>query len=382
MVTLKNKNIFILSPQSWGVMRVSKHHYAMELANAGCRVYFVEPPSLQYQGIQIVNCSDHPGISLIQYKPVFRGKRFLPSFLYADLLRSQIMRILQVIGTKPDLVWCFHGYLFENLSWFGATKTIFFAADQFYYDALPPEIKSADLLLAVSDTIRKRMEESGRKVWQINHGLQEAFVELAQSQLKNGVRTEPTKKVVAGYIGNLRMQALDRKRMMEVICDHPEVRFIFWGSYRKADLNLGGENNEEADAFIRFLETSSNVELRGMVKAELLPQQMHECNLFWLCWKTTGNRLWDGSNSHKILEYMATGSPIVAHHVSSYADTDLLYMLGKTDSAEEFAICFHRAVEIVEQGESPDIVHARLQFAVDHAYCRQLQKIQQLLSNG
>lgn len=381
MFQLKDKTVLLISPEKWGPMKVSKHHYALELANAGSKVFFIEPPSLQQRGIQIVACPDHPGISLIQYKPVFRGKRFLPSVLYAVLLRLQIKQILKVIGKKPDLVLCFHGYLFENLRWFGATKTIFFAADQFYYDALPPEVQSADLLLAVSDTIRKRMEESGRKVWQMNHGLQETFVALAKEQLNKGIHTAPVKQVVAGYIGNLRMQALDRKRMMEVIGGHPGIRFIFWGSYRTEDLNLGGESNEEANAFIRFLETSPNVELRGAVKSELLPQQMQECNLFWLCWKTTGNRLWDGSNSHKILEYMATGSPIVSHHVSSYDGTDLLYMLGKSEDAEQFATCFRRTVALVEKGESATIVNMRLQFAVNHAYHSQLQKIQQLLLN-
>lgn len=67
--------------------------------------------------------------------------------------------------------------------------------------------------------------------------------------------------------------------------------------------------------------------LKGIKSSDELQVQMEEADLFWLCWKIDVNQLWDGSNSHKILEYLSTGSPVVAHHVSMYQNTDLLYML-------------------------------------------------------
>ena len=44
MEVLKGKTILILSPQSWGKMFVSKHHYAIGLAKKGAVVYFLNPP--------------------------------------------------------------------------------------------------------------------------------------------------------------------------------------------------------------------------------------------------------------------------------------------------------------------------------------------------
>src|SRR6186713_730734 len=44
MPSLRNRTILIVSPQSWGKMYVSKHHYAIELANYGNKVYFLNPP--------------------------------------------------------------------------------------------------------------------------------------------------------------------------------------------------------------------------------------------------------------------------------------------------------------------------------------------------
>jgi len=37
---LRNKTIIILSPEKWGKMMLSKHHYAIELAGMGNIVFF------------------------------------------------------------------------------------------------------------------------------------------------------------------------------------------------------------------------------------------------------------------------------------------------------------------------------------------------------
>lgn len=362
-------------------MKVSKHHYALELAAQNCRVYFIEPPQLTHTGIEIKVCADHPLISIVNYKPVFRGKRFLPSFLYSFLLKQQVKALLQKINAQPDVVWSFQGYLFQNLQWFGAPVNLFFAADQFYYNELPPEVYSASISLAVSDTIYERMKQSGKPVYMIGHGLQKNFVQGAENLLKNGSVVSENKKITAGYTGNLRMEALDRITMMQVIKGNPEVQFIFWGSYQPADLNLGGVTDKDTDSFISFLEQQCNVELRGVVNSEELQKQMKEADLFWLCWKIGVNSLWDGSNSHKLLEYLSTGKPVVAHHVSSYQNTDLLYMLPVKEN-KGYAALFQQTVELVKKGEAKELISKRLLTAVESSYSKKLQQIEGLINYG
>jgi len=378
MFQFRDKTVFILSPERWGTMKVSKHHYALELAAQNCRVYFIEPPQLSHTGIEIKTCADHPLISIVNYKPVFRAKRFLPSFLYSFLLKQQVRALLKKINAKPDVVWSFQGYLFQNLQWFGAPVNLFFAADQFWYDKLPPEVYSASLSLAVSDTIYERMKQSGRAVYMIGHGLQKSFVLGAEKLLKNGSVVSENKKITAGYTGNLRMEALDRTTMMQVIEGNPEVKFIFWGSYQQSDLNLGGVTDKEADGFISFLENKCNVELRGAVNSEELQKQMKEADLFWLCWKIGVNSVWDGSNSHKLLEYLSTGKPVVAHHVSSYANTDLLYMLPAKENTG-YAALFQQTIELVKKGEEKKVINKRLLTAVESSYSKKLQQIAKLI---
>ncbi|GAB1397072.1 hypothetical protein MASR1M65_18510 [Saprospiraceae bacterium] len=40
----KNKTILIISQQEWGLMRISKHHYALELAKKGNKVFYLTAP--------------------------------------------------------------------------------------------------------------------------------------------------------------------------------------------------------------------------------------------------------------------------------------------------------------------------------------------------
>lgn len=381
MFQFRDKTVFIISPERWGTMKVSKHHYALELAAQNCRVYFIEPPQLSNTVIEIKTCADHPLISIVNYKPVFRGKRFLPSFLYSLLLKQQVKVLLKKIKATPDVVWSFQGYLFQNLQWFGAPVNLFFAADQFWYNELPAEVYSATISLAVSDTIYERIKQSGRPVYMIGHGLQKNFVHGAEELLKNGSIVSEKKKITAGYTGNLRMEALDRSTMMKVIEQNPEVKFIFWGSYQPTDLNLGGVTNKDADAFISFLENKCNVELRGVVNSEELLKQVKEADLFWLCWKIGVNGLWDGSNSHKLLEYLSTGKPVVAHHVSSYENTDLLYMLPVKENSG-YAALFQQTVELVKKGEAKELIDKRLQTAVENSYSKKLQQIESLINHG
>lgn len=381
MFQFKNKTVFLISSDRWGIMKVSKHHYALELAKAGAKVFFIEPPLLSNKGIEITTCADDANISIVKYKPVFRGRRFLPAALYSYLLHLQVKLLLKKIAVQPDVVWCFHGFLFENLQWFKAPTTIFFAADLFEGDQLPSELNSSDLLFAVSDTIKEKLEQSGKPLVQIHHGLQNSFVQLAEGLLQNNSYADKSATTItAGYTGNLRMQALDREIMMQVISEHAEIKFLFWGSYKQSDLNLGGEQTKEADAFISFLQRSSNVELRGVVNGTELQQQMSECNLFWLCWKTGVHQLWDGSNSHKLLEYLATGCAVAAHYVSTYKNTDLLNMLAVKNN-EGYPNLFKSVVQGLYRGEAKEKIKNRLEFAVSNSYSKQLHRIETHINN-
>ena len=378
MFEFRDRVVYIISPEQWGAMKISKHHYAMELAHRNCKVFFIEPPSLSYRGVSVRDCKDHPGISLVSYKPVFRGKRFLPRSVYSSLLRLQARLLLRAIGAKPDAVLCFHGYLFEDLRFFKAPVRIFFAADFFGHDHLPPEISTANFSMAVSDTIHARISEWGHTVHKVNHGVSKVFAQAAEGRLREGDSGPPTGRLTVGYVGNLRMEAMDRITMMSVIGDNPDILFVFWGSYKPGELNLGGLQSEEVDAFIRFLTQSPNVELRGPLDTATLQREMSRADLFWMCLKIGAKRMWDGSNSHKILEYLSTGKPVVSHMVSSYKGTGLLYMMDTADNGG-YAGLFREVVARVRAGEDRTLVEKRLREVVSNTYSNHISRMEQII---
>ena len=382
---LTNKTIYVISPEPWGKMRVSKHHYALELAFKGNQVYFVEPPRLDNEGITIRQSQDHPLLSLVSYKPVFRGKRFLPVVLFRALLKRQIKLLKKTIGKQPDLILCFHPFLLEKLNWFDASHSIYFAADQFYADHLPPEVFSADFCLAISDSIYKRLNVSGRKVHLIQHGLNRYFARTANKLLLEvdaGKRNNLNSPLKVGYAGNLLMGGMDRVTMKKVIQTHPEVRFIFWGQYDLADGNFTVGLNDELTGFVDFLKSSSNVELRGVVSPDELSKQMSEADIFWICLKIGAGKIWDGSNSHKLLEYLSTGKPVITHYVSSYKGLSVLDMLSD-DNNDKYPAHFSRVLSKVRSGEeTTEKSRERINFALSNTYEKQIDRIEAWINEG
>lgn len=377
---LSGKVVFIISPEPWGKMRMSKHHYAIELALLGNEVYFIEPPRLTNEEIVVRDLPEHPALHAVAYKPVFRGKRFLPKLVYRAMLRWQVKSLLKKIGKKPDLVLCFHPFLLENLGWFKAAHAVYFAADHFYADVLPPEVFSADLCVAVSDTIYERLLPSGNRTFLIQHGLNRHFAQIGREVLmlaEQGNQPAIHDKVLrVGYAGNLLMGGIDREMMKAVIAAHPELKFVFWGQYDLKGGNLVVGMDKEIVDFIDFLMASPNVELKGVVSPEELSRQMLETDVFWICHKIGQGKIWDGSNSHKLLEYLSTGRPVVAHYVSSYKDAPVLDMLRVTDNAGYLSL-FNEVINSIKRNDDAgDGMKRRISFALSNTYEKQIRRIE------
>lgn len=365
-------------------MRVSKHHYALEMAMRGNQVYFIEPPRLQNKGINVRPSGESDLLHLVSYKPVFRGKRFLPTAIFSAMLRWQIKLLIRKIGKKPDLVLCFHPFLFEHLNWFKSDAAIYFAADLVYSDEMPPEVFSADFTLAVSDTIHKKLSASGKSVHLIQHGLNRHFANTAKALLRSSgtIKKDFSKETLkVGYTGNLLMGGMDRQTMRKVVEANPDVKFIFWGQYDLAGGNFSVGLDEEITGFVEFLKASSNVELRGAVTPETLSQQMSDADVFWICWKIGAGKIWDGSNSHKLMEYLSTGKPIISHYVSSYKGSDILDMLPDA-SNENYVEHFGQVLNRVKAGEPAETTMKRISFALSNTYEKQIERIESLINEG
>jgi hypothetical protein len=357
-------------------MRVSKHHYALELAERGNDVFFIEPPALSNRGVSVSVSDEHQRLHIVRYRPVFRGERFLPGFVYKAMLRWQIRLLKKVIGKAPDVLWGFEPYRFIDLRWFRAPVSLFFAADLFPRNYLPSEVYTTDFNLGISDSIVRELKPAGKPVFFINHGLSKHFAEISARKIDLPLLPTPAGNIKAGYIGNLLMEAPDRACMRKVIEDNKDVQFVFWGQYENTG-NLGGHDNPSVQEFVAFLKSQPHVQLKGPVHPSVLSSEIAGMDLFWICWQANKSKLWDGSNSHKMLEYFSTGKPVVSHFMSTYTDSDLIDMLPTTDNSG-YGTLFASVLDRVKKGEPESVQKARIRFALDNTYCNHITRIEEI----
>jgi glycosyltransferase involved in cell wall biosynthesis len=361
-------------------MRVSKHHYALELAAAGNFVYFIEPPdSKALTSFSLYSCEKADNLFIINYKPLARGKRVLPKFFFEILEQMQVKVILKKLNIIPDLIISFDPYRFSNLNWFKAKKSIFFAADLYESSNVPGEVLTADICLGVSPTIVQLLKKSNKNSFFINHGLNMEFVGLARHQLKEYQLKSDYTTLTVGYIGNLLIGALDRKAMMNVIQENKTVKFIFWGQYK-----IGQDNAMPGDApdtweFISFLENSKNVHLAGPKDQKELTNEILKADVFWLCYDADYTWAVDGSNSHKILEYLATGKPVISSFISFYKNTDLLYMQDSKNNLF-YPQFFKKEILSLPIHETKNKIEHRIRFALSNSYSHKIDEIDKILS--
>ncbi|WP_336515184.1 hypothetical protein [Pollutibacter soli] len=361
-------------------MRFSKHHYALELASLGNKVYYINPPEISCKGVEIKGAEETENLKIVTYKPVYRGKRFLPAFVFKQLLKEQVKILLKETGVTPDVVWCFDPYRFGNLNWFKAKVKIFFLADLLALDYLPGEAETADFSLALSESRINQLKRGHRPVFFINHGLSNYYAVRAKSRLAELMRSSEIipEKITAGYIGNLLMEAPDRATMKTIIERHPEINFIFWGQYERQG-QLVAFNNDSVFEFIDFLKKQPNVVLKGPVHPEVLSREITGVDLLWVCWKLNVSKMWDGSNPHKILEYLSTGKPLVTHHMDVYKDSDLVDMMPGDDNTG-FPDLFDRVVERVSKGEKTELQRKRIEFALKNTYLEQIHRVENIIN--
>jgi hypothetical protein len=376
MFKFDGKVIYIISPDYWGGMKVSKHHYAIELLKKKCIVFFIEPPKLSNTGISINKINEFENLFIVSHKPIYRGRRYLPSFIFDLLVKVQAKKIVNKIGLKPDVVWSFATNFPLNLQYFKAKYKVFFSADIVDSILIPAEVYFADLILAVSDKIYNNLESSKRNVKRINHGLQDFFVSQANVRIESPHTPIKNCVKVIGYSGNLSIDGLDRRSIIDVIENHPEIQFVFWGSYEKEISNLSGLYDDNFNHFITFLENKKNVLLQGVLESNRLNKEMESVDMFWLCLDLNKR---DCSNSHKILEYLSFGKPIISNYVSSYKDLQLFYVLSNNGNVE-----FTRALEKINISEmrsrNISIRNKRIEFAIENSYRTNVIKIENMIS--
>src|SRR5204862_6214290 len=141
------KTILIISPQAWGGMFLSKHHYAMELAKRGNRVYFLNPPSTDIKlprgKFLEEKPASLPNLIIIHHRLTFPYSlkfRFITIFHY--LMRTHIAKLMAFLPSI-EIVWSFDlGSLYPLRLFRNISLTVFQRVDEFNPSANPQLIEA------------------------------------------------------------------------------------------------------------------------------------------------------------------------------------------------------------------------------------------------
>jgi hypothetical protein len=357
---------FVISPQPWAGFHVSKHHYAVELADRGWQVVFVDPPAvLGAAGAIELASTDVPGITSLRYQTFFPYKlKFHSRWAFDALMRRQARRLVAAVG-RPDLVWDFdNAYQFRDLSPFEAQTSLFHLVDDVSWPGLGD--KRADHVFYLHPSFCTNAGATLFRDHEIGHGLGKLHAAAAR---RPGQDTRQPGRPHIGFVGNLQADWLDWPEILQIVDRHSEARFTFWGPLPSPKATNGALADLLSRPGIRFpgLTTQAAIleEAKG-IDLWLLPFQAA---------KIPGGK---PLNSHKVLEYLSTGRAVAMNWLEAFEGNPLVEMQQKPDKGG-LAELVRRALANLDHLNSPELMGRRRAFALERTYYKHLEHIQSLV---
>lgn len=375
----KNRTILICSPQNWGQLHISKHHYAIELARRGNKVFFLSPPKRKIsRSISLARLElneKNLDLTLINFAVLIPYQiRFHWKSLFDWMIKFQISRIRNKIGVPLDIVWDFdNSCTFSNLLWFEANINIYHPVDRSY--TYCPN-KNEHFVFSVADDILEAVETQSPKHL-INHGLSPLYKDVALST----ANSTDNRKLKVGYVGNLLFPNLDYDTMMLIIGENPEIEFHIIGPYENnKDNNIGNpyDPDSRVNKFVEFVKKQKNVILYGLQPPTEVTKLIKRMDAFLVCY--LNNEKVSHNNTHKILEYLASGKVIFSSYLSAYKKTDpSLILFADYGSNEKLPILLQKIQANLEYFNSTDLQGRRKALSLEHTYEKQVDRIERII---
>ena len=379
MSFLNNKTILIISPQSWGKMFVSKHHYSIELAKRGNRVYFLNPPEEKKKNtpqILIVPIEEQENLFLIYHSLYFPYNiKFHFISLFHLLMKFHVKNILKKIDRKIDIIWSFDlGNLYPFSIFSKKSLKIFHPVDEPLNKTAIDSAKGAEVIFSVTKEILEKYNIYKVPGYFINHGVGNDFIETEIVQGDGKTRV--------GFSGNLLRNDIDRSIFLQIIKENPDVIIECWGNYNSVEGNLGGDEDVETLNFIHQLKRSPNVILHGVVPVSILAKQLQRMDAFLICYDVQKDQS-KGTNYHKVMEYISTGKVIISNNISTYKnEPQLVLMVEERGHNNNLPVLFKKVIQSLDINNAVSLQTYRKKYAQENTYKAQLERIDKLFLSG
>lgn len=360
-MNLTNKNILLISPESWSHIFVSKHHYAIYLARRNNKVFFLGPPA-DRTGIEM---TQYQNVIVVYYQGFPKGLRFYPSVLQKKTI-SRVFNSLQSLCLSHfDIVWSFDNSVFFDFSALpGDVFKISHIVDLNQNFQTRRSASSADVCLCTSELIRRRLRQYSKHVFKINHGFHIPDEPREFESVQKGTRLR------AVYAGNLSIAYIDWALLAEVVKSHAGIDFFFIGP----NANVYPKDRSMALAKKEVL-ASINCFFVGRVNADDLLAYYQTADLLLVAYQARYRE--EQSNPHKIMEYLGSGKIIVASYSSEYLDLEPLILVAQDDA--EWLSRFEDVLKKLDFYNSEELMLQRRIFALNNSYDRHIDEIERIV---
>lgn len=372
---LDGKRILIISPQPWKHIPVSKHNYARVLAERENDVYFLNPIRYAFEAEQkteVVPTAVRGIFEVSVSFPVPRLLRFHARSVHDAVVQRLVPRLFELIDGPPDVTWSFDPNTFSDLQVFKSEVRIYHIVDPISDPSHVRQATSATVTLASDPQFLKLIEASGIQGHFINHGVSAPFEELGEEVVW---QVRPLQTV--GYAGNLLRPEVDFDALVKMTQAHPSLTFHFYGPSEEQQSPYPVE--PEVSEGLKRLRALTNVCFHGVVTPAILARALAEHSLLVTAYKNEVRGALP-FNPHKVLEYLATGRPVLANVFMPYVDIGDLLMVPSDGRSCNLPEAFARMVQEYAYWDSRARRQARRAYALNNTYALQLQRIETLLS--
>lgn len=369
---LKGKTILIISSEKWNDLRLSKHHYAEELAARGNEVFFLNPPESIYRR-PVITREINERLKVIDFNTHVKGERFIPLRLLNIVRRIQAQKIQKSFKKKIDIVWSFFPNQFHDLHVFNATQYIFHPVDRILQEKYRKTASHADIVFSVAQLLLNDFDKYNNNRYFVNHGLSRLY----EKKLKP---YQVHQQLKVGYVGNLLRPDIDHFNFIKIIQHHPNIQFHIWGSYEYKQLDWSHSGEKSVIDFIEALKSFHNVELKGLTHPEIVATETEDMDLFLCCYDPL-REINRASNNHKLMEYFSSGKVVVSHHVETYVGKEELLVMCKNYDNQILPTLFEKVIANISYWNSEDKMKMRHEFAMNNTYANQIERIEELLVN-
>lgn len=374
---ITNKTILVISQQDWGKMFVSKHHYALELSKLGNKVYFINSPDKtgEVKGGEVsIENTEHDNLFVVKHRFNFPSIiKFKAKPLFALLVKKHIRKIEKAIPSKVDVVWSFDlSNTLPLYSFSNTARKVYMLADMPNEDSVK-SARTADAIFSTNFTDEYLEEKFSRydvpKKF-TNHGVAEVF-------LRSDVTEGENEKIQVGMSGNFLTRFIDWPTLLQIITEHPEVIFNFWGATEVGDANLGHEEGDHLES-VKKLKDFDNVVLHGPVTKPVLAEGLKKMDAFLICYDVFKEQS-NGTNYHKMLEYLANGKVVITNNVLAYVGTEGLVEMPEDRHNAELPALFSKVISNLKEYNTKESQQLRINYAKNHTYRKNILKIAEYL---